>query len=207
MASAIKKVATIGALSISAFAVVISATPALANQIDIPPTGVTVNHNSPNYDVTIDCDNLPYGGQELFTGPTQHGTYTLHTEANCQDNANFQMRVDDNGDTDEVGAFTIDGTTYPTRSSWMAMPATMTLAPDTVVTIQRVNDITAFFNVRYNGSDVNQTAPTPEPTVAPVTKTLANTGADLNLYSWFAAGLFVIGLGFTAASKRIKNRK
>lgn len=197
MASALKKVATLSAITISALAVVVSAAPAMANRIDTPPTGVTVNQGTPNYDVTIDCDNLPFGGQELFTGPTQHGTYTLHMNSNCQDNSVYLMQVDDNGDTDETGGYTVGGV-HNGPSGWIAIPETMTLDPDTYVTVKKLQD-NDFFNIRYNGSDVNQ--------VAPVATPLANTGFDSGFYSMLAGSLIALGFGSTIAARAGKRRK
>lgn len=198
MALVMKKVATLGAVTLSAFAVAISAAPAMANHIDTPPNGVTVNHNSPNYDVTIDCDNLPFAGGELFTGATQNGTYTLHMLANCQDNANYTMSVDDNGDTAEAGGYTVGGVLSATASN-IAIPATMTLKPDTYVTVSRVGQPAEFFNIRYNGSDANQ--------VAPVVIPLANTGFNSGFYSMLAGSLIALGFGSTVAARAFKRRK
>lgn len=156
MASAGKKTAIAAVLAGTTLAMLFSGSAASANQIDTPPSGVTVNHAGPAYVVTIDCDNLPYGGQELYTGLTQRGSYTLHFEANCQDSNNYIMQVDDNGDTDEVGGYTVNGVTEAS-SGWIAFPATMTLKPDTYVTVKRVGGApTDYFNIRYNGSDPNQ---------------------------------------------------
>ena len=197
MASVMKKAAIASSLTISAFAVVISAAPAMASQINDPTPGVTVNTNTPNYDVTIDCDTLPFGGQELYTGPTQHGTYTLHMNSNCQDNSVYLMQVDDNGDTDETGGYTVGGV-HNGPSGWIAIPATMTLDPDTYVTVKKLQD-NDFFNIRYNGSDVNQ--------VTPVVTPLANTGFNSGLYSMLAGGLIALGVGSTIAARAVKLRK
>ena len=200
MFSVKRKIATATAIGLTVFATLLSAAPANANQIDTPPSGVTVNHNSPNYDVTIDCDNLPFGGGELFTGATQRGTYTLHMAANCQDSANYIMGVDDNGDTAEIGGYTVGGV-FRTTASNIAIPATMTLKPDTFVTVSRVGQPSEFFNIRYNGSDPSQTAP--EPTTTP----LANTGFDSGYYLLLAGGLISLGLGSRVASRALKRTR
>lgn len=161
-----------------------------------------MNQSGPNYDVTIDCDNLPYSGGELYTGATQRGTYTLHFEANCQNSSNYKMQVDDNGDTAEVGGYKVNGVSRATSSGYIPIPATMTLKPDTFVTLMKQSN-SDFFNVRYNGSDPNQTSP--EPTTN--TEELSNTGVDSELYLVMAGGLVSIGLGSLMTARAIKRRK
>lgn len=189
-----KRIFSIAALGVFFVGTLFAALPSNAAQIDSPTPGVTVNQNTPNYVVTIDCDSLPYGGQELYTGRTQRGSYTLNFSVSCQDNARFTMQVDDNGDTDEVGGYTLNGTRNNTSPGYIDIPASVTLHPDTYVTILRSLD-NDFFNVRYNGSDENQTEPEPTETPEPTSTPLANTGFDSVFYSLIAFTLMIIGFG------------
>ena len=198
-----RRVATLSALAIALFTSLIAASPASANRIDNPQLGIDVNQGSPNYDVTIHCNDLPYAVEELFTGATQHGTYSLHADTACQDNNSFVMEVNDNGDTSETGGYTISGVHTVANGGWINIPAAMTLDPDTYVTIKRLVNGVDYFNIRYNGSDSVQIPPVVEPPVA----TLSHTGSDSETLALFAVGFVALGLTFTGVSRRKKVAK
>lgn len=196
MTSNLRKLAAISIVALSAFA---SISPASA---EVPDSGIDINHDAPNYDITIHCDLLPTGGQESYTGPTQHGSYTIHADDMCQNGANditYFMQVDDNGDTDEAGGFTVNGVPG-NNNEWMPIPASFSLLPDTYVTIRSKyagNWNSDYYNIRYNGSDPNQ--------VTPVTEVLSHTGIDSGLLMTGAAALMASGFALLFRPKKQKN--
>ena len=166
------RLATISTLGIAAIVAFGSASPAQAEGAD---PGIDVNHDGPNYDITIHCNTLPYNGQESYTG-----------------------------DTDENGGIKVNGV-LETSTEYIPIPATFTLLPDTYVTIRYKVDGNwdpTYYNIRYNGSDPNQTAtPTPEPEAQ--TTGLAATGSDV---TWLAlvGGLFGLSGSIAVAFSRRK---
>ena len=198
------RLATISTLGIAAIVAFGSVSPA---QAEVADPGIDVNHDGPNYDITIHCNTLPYNGQESYTGATQRGSYTIHADDVCVNgdgNVTYWMQWGDNGDTDENGGIKVNGV-LETSTEYIPIPATFTLLPDTYVTIRYKVDGNwdpTYYNIRYNGSDPNQTAtPTPEPEAQ--TTGLAATGSDV---TWLAlvGGLFGLSGSIAVAFSRRK---
>ncbi len=204
-----KTFATVFSLSLTLAITAICSTAANASTDMNGVQGVIFGTGSPNYSITLQCNDLGWGFDDSIVAAAG-GSFTINVDDVCLNGAfgnTYYFKVLDDGQAAGDPGYKQAGTHHVgiADETPIAITGPITVDPDTIIQIRAMNNgslIPDTFTMHYVGTPEQET-PAPGPTTQP----LANTGFDSGFYSMLAGSLIALGFGSSVAARAFKRRK
>ena len=170
--------------------------------------GVVFGTGSPNYSITLNCNDLGWGFDDTITA-VSGGSFTINMDDVCLNGAfgnTFYFMVLDDAQFAGDPGYTEARVHHVgiVDSTPVAITGTITVDPDTIIQIRAMNNgsiIPDTFTMHYAGD------PAPAPTPTPMPATLPNTGFDSTTTSLVAGGFIALGLAFRLRPRPKRQRQ